>query len=90
MNAKSLKSVVLDGHTANPGDLDWSPIAGLGECTVYPRTSAEQTSERIQGGRSGLGVRERSSVGESRIFCAPRTRFLLFAIKLARKYSPTY
>lgn len=32
--------VVLDGHTLNPGDLSWDPLAALGECTVHPRTAA--------------------------------------------------
>jgi glycerate dehydrogenase len=32
--------VVLDGHTLNPGDLSWDPLAALGDCTVHPRTSA--------------------------------------------------
>lgn len=30
--------VVLDGHTLNPGDLDWSPLERLGACRVHPRT----------------------------------------------------
>jgi glycerate dehydrogenase len=49
MNVKPLKIVILDGYTANPGDLEWSPIAELGECTIYSRTPVEQISERIQG-----------------------------------------
>lgn len=54
MNMKPLKIVILDGHTANPGDLEWGPIAELGECTIYPRTPAEQISERIQGAEAVL------------------------------------
>ena len=40
--------VVLDGHTLNPGDLAWADLEGVGECTVYDRTPAEQTVERSQ------------------------------------------
>ena len=34
-----MKIVVLDGYTENPGDLSWEPLEGLGELTVYDRTS---------------------------------------------------
>jgi glycerate dehydrogenase len=30
--------VVLDGYTVNPGDLNWEPIAKLGELILYDRT----------------------------------------------------
>jgi glycerate dehydrogenase len=44
-----MKIVVLDGHTLNPGDLDWSGFEGLGDFTAYPRTSPEQLIPRAQG-----------------------------------------
>lgn len=31
--------VVLDGHTLNPGDLDWSGLAALGTLAVHARTA---------------------------------------------------
>lgn len=34
-----MKIVVLDGFTANPGDLSWDGIAQYGELTVYERTT---------------------------------------------------
>lgn len=44
-----MKIVVLDGHTLNPGDLSWEGLESLGNCTIYDRTSPEQTVERAQG-----------------------------------------
>lgn len=41
-----MKIVILDGFTANPGDLSWERLAALGELTVYERTTAQQTIER--------------------------------------------
>ena len=41
-----MKIVILDGFTANPGDLSWERLAVLGELTVYERTTAQQTAER--------------------------------------------
>lgn len=38
--------VVLDGHTLNPGDNPWDPIARLGDLTVFDRTPAETIVER--------------------------------------------
>lgn len=41
-----MKIVVLDGYTLNPGDLSWDDLEGLGECTVYERTSPDELMER--------------------------------------------
>lgn len=38
-----MKIVVLDGHTLNPGDLDWSALQTLGDCVVHPRILASDT-----------------------------------------------
>ena len=38
--------VILDGYVVNPGDLDWSPIAALGNLTIYDRTRAEDIIHR--------------------------------------------
>jgi glycerate dehydrogenase len=40
---------VLDGHTLNPGDLDWSALEALGDLTVYDRTAPGEVVERCQG-----------------------------------------
>lgn len=41
--------VVLDGHTLNPGDLDWDRLRKLGRLVVYDRTaSPELTVERAR------------------------------------------
>ena len=44
-----IKIVVLDGYTANPGDLSWDGLKQFGELTVYDRTAAEQLLERAEG-----------------------------------------
>lgn len=41
-----MKIVVLDGFTANPGDLSWQALEALGELTVYERTKPEETISR--------------------------------------------
>lgn len=41
-----MKTVILDGYAANPGDLSWDGLAALGELTVYDRTAPEELTER--------------------------------------------
>jgi hypothetical protein len=43
----SMKIVVLDGYTENPGDLSWDSLAALGELIVYDRTPADIILQRI-------------------------------------------
>ena len=35
--------VILDGYSANPGDLSWEELKTLGNVTVYDRTSPSET-----------------------------------------------
>lgn len=42
-----MKIVILDGYTANPGDLSWKELESLGELTVYERTKPSETLTRI-------------------------------------------
>lgn len=44
-----IKIVILDGYTANPGDLSWDGLKELGELTVYDRTTPEQLPSRAEG-----------------------------------------
>lgn len=54
ISASRPKIVILDGHEANPGDLDWAPLAELGDLTVHARTKPEEVIERLQGTQIAL------------------------------------
>lgn len=41
-----MKIVILDGYTANPGDLSWKELETLGELVVYDHTRADETVTR--------------------------------------------
>lgn len=41
-----MKIVVLDGYTANPGDLSWDELKKLGDVTIYDRTQPSETVAR--------------------------------------------
>ena len=43
----NMKIVILDGYTANPGDLSWKELENQGELTVYDRTKPSETLTRI-------------------------------------------
>ena len=44
-----MKIVILDGYTANPGDLSWDGLRELGELQVYDRTSPDELLSRAEG-----------------------------------------
>jgi glycerate dehydrogenase len=45
---KTMKIVVLDGHTLNPGDLSWQELEELGEVRVYSRSPGDTVVERAR------------------------------------------
>lgn len=44
-----MKIVLLDAHTANPGDLSWQPLEAIAPCEVHARTPVDQTVARCAG-----------------------------------------
>ena len=44
-----MRTVVLDGYTANPGDLCWDKLKEFGECVIYDRTAPAEVLERAAG-----------------------------------------
>ncbi len=47
-NIKSMKIVVLDGFTLNPGDLSWDELRALGEVEIYDSTPGNETVSRAK------------------------------------------
>jgi len=43
-----MRIVILDGYTLNPGDLSWSEMQALGNCTIYDHTPPKLTIERAK------------------------------------------
>lgn len=44
-----MKLVILDGYTANHGDLDWAPLEALADLTIHDRTKPEEVVPRCTG-----------------------------------------
>lgn len=66
--------VILDGFTANPGDLSWAEIEALGSLTVYDRTPPELVLERIGGAQ--IVYTNKTVLGRDMIAQMPNVRFI--------------
>lgn len=69
-----MKIVVLDGYTLNPGDISWAALEALGELTVYDRTSADKTVERI--GDAGIVLTNKTRLTADVFDAAPNIKFV--------------
>lgn len=65
-----MKIVVLDGHTANPGDLSWGGLAALGALTVYDRTPPEAVVARA--GAAEIVLTNKTVLGAAELAHLPR------------------
>ena len=66
--------VVLDGHTLNPGDLSWEPLAALGSIEVFARTAPELLLERARG--AALLLTNKAPIDEAAIAQLPELRYI--------------
>jgi glycerate dehydrogenase len=86
-----MKIVVLDGYTANPGDLDWLPLAAFGELTVHDRTPATLLLERAAGAqvlltnKVLLGAAELASLPDLRYIGVLATGYNVVDVNAARE-----
>lgn len=90
------KIVVLDGHTLNPGDLDWSPLAQLGDLEVHPRTTPKELVSRsheaavLVTNKVALGADEFAALaGSLQFVTVTATGFNIVDIEAARQHGVT-
>lgn len=69
-----MKIVVLDGFTANPGDLSWQALEALGELTVYDRTKPEQIIARAA--EATVVLTNKVILGRAEISQLPQLRYI--------------
>jgi glycerate dehydrogenase len=70
----SMKIVVLDGYTLNPGDLSWEALESLGDVTVYERTSDDKVSERI--GDADVVLTNKTPISKDTINTCPKIKYI--------------
>lgn len=66
--------VVLDSYALNPGDLDWSPLAELGECEIHDRTPAPEILPRSKG--AAILLTNKTPLRRETIFALPDLRYI--------------
>jgi glycerate dehydrogenase len=69
-----MKIVILDGYTANPGDLSWSDLEQLGQLTVYDRTRPEETVARAADAE--VVLTNKVIMGRQEIVQLPRLQYI--------------
>ena len=66
--------VVLDGYTANPGDLSWEPLKEFGNLTVYPRLAADQVVEAA--GKAEMVLTNKVKISKEIIDKLPKLKYI--------------
>jgi len=69
-----MKIVILDGFTANPGDLSWSELEEFGSLTVYDRTNADQTI--IRASEADILLTNKVCLGRKEIEQLPALKYI--------------
>jgi len=69
-----MKIVILDGYSANPGDLSWAALENIGELTVYDRTKPQETIERAKD--ADIVLTNKVLLGKQEIEQLPRLRYI--------------
>lgn len=70
----SMKIVVLDGYTLNPGDLSWEQFKSLGEFETHDRTPAALTVERARD--AGIVLTNKTILDRPVIAALPQLRYI--------------
>jgi glycerate dehydrogenase len=69
-----VKIVILDGYTANPGDLSWAEFEALGECAVHDRTTKTQVVERAR--TAAIVLTNKTILDRAAIEALPELRYI--------------
>lgn len=69
-----MKIVILDGYTLNPGDLDWSPLACLGDLSVHDRTARSEILLRATGAE--IVLTNKTPLAEETLQALPGLRYV--------------
>ncbi|RMC50945.1 D-2-hydroxyacid dehydrogenase [Lactobacillus sp. ESL0228] len=100
-----MRIVNLDSYALNPGDLDWSPLEKLGNCTFYDRTPVDDDSEILKRiGNAEIVLTNKTPLDQFVLSKAPNLKYIgvtatgynVVDTKAARKYNipvtniPTY
>ena len=66
--------VILDGYTANPGDLDWSEFHALGPCAIHDRSEPAEIVARARG--ADVILTNKVAIAAATIAALPELRYI--------------
>ena len=69
-----MKIVILDGYSANPGDLSWEELERLGTLTVYDRTKPDETVARAAD--ADIVLTNKVVLGQKEIALLPQLKYI--------------
>jgi glycerate dehydrogenase len=69
-----MKIVLLDAHTANPGDLSWAPLEAIAPCEIHPRTPVAETIARCADAE--VVITNKAPLTREIIEALPRLRYI--------------
>ena len=69
-----MKIVILDGYSANPGDLSWKELETMGELVVYDRTAPAETVARAQ--EADIVLTNKVVLGKKEIDQLPHLKYI--------------
>lgn len=69
-----MKIVILDGYSADPGDLSWEELEQMGEVTVYDRTSPSETVQRAA--EADIVLTNKVVIDREKIAQLPRLKYI--------------
>lgn len=69
-----VRIVILDGYTANPGDLSWKELESLGQLTVYERTKPDETVARAA--EADIVLTNKVIIGKAEIEQLPHLKYI--------------
>lgn len=70
----TMKIVVLDGYTVNPGDISWEEVSQFGEFVCYDRTAAEDVVERAAD--ADIILTNKVVIGRHEMDSLPKLRYI--------------
>lgn len=71
---RTMKIVILDGYSANPGDLSWEDLERLGTLTVYDRTKPDETVARAAD--ADIVLTNKVVLGQKEIALLPQLKYI--------------
>lgn len=66
--------VVLDGYTANPGDITWNELESTGACRIYDSTAPEDVAERCR--NAEIVLTNKTALSAAALASLPELRYI--------------